>query len=353
MKYSLKVSSSSGNYDIEIGSGLVRELDRNTTFLLDPLVKTKLPTPLNHSIEIMGNEQSKTLLGCEQVILGMRENGVRRGDIIIAVGGGVIQDVATLSTSLYMRGIDWEYVPTTLMSMADSCIGGKSSINAGGVKNLVGNFHPPKKITIDPVFLMTLPQQALTSGLAEAAKICFAKGPDAFNAFISSSASLAPKNNDETAHLIYHVLSSKQWFVEIDEFDKKERQLLNFGHSFGHAWESACNFSIQHGVAVAVGIIAALNHPNSISSDLTSKLRQYCLAILEPLREEIQQSTNVSNWEIFKESLASDKKNSSEFLRLILPRDESELHIVELKMDDFQLKIATNAIQRALEEIVS
>ena len=352
VKYNLQISSSSGAYNIQIGSGIFKDVRKHATYLIDSVVKPYLPTVIQNAIEITGTEEAKTLIGCERVILEMRNFGVRRGDSLVAVGGGVIQDVATLSTSLYMRGIDWEYVPTTLMSMADSCIGGKSSINAGGVKNLVGNFHPPKQIIIDPVFLSTLPQQAITSGLAEAVKICFAKGPESFEQFIISPASVSPGDNDETANLIHHVLNSKKWFVETDEFDINERQMLNFGHSFGHAWESACNFSIQHGVAVAVGMLAALKHPRSATNDLTIALKNYCLEILKPLHAEISTALDRTNWEVFEKSLRSDKKNRSDSLRLILPGSDSALEIISLPLDASQLQTAQHSIQEAIEEIL-
>lgn len=351
MKSSLSVSSSTGEYEIHIGKGLLNSLPTDSVVLVDPNISKFLPPELEHVIEVPGNEESKTLLGCEKVILNMRENGVRRGHAVTAIGGGAIQDVATLSTSLYMRGVDWNYVPTTLMSMADSCIGGKSSINAGGIKNLVGNFHPPRKILIDPIFIETLPPEAITSGLSEAVKICFARGPEAFSQYLTSPASISPGNNEETALLIHHVLSSKKWFVEIDEFDKNERQLLNFGHSFGHAWEAACGFSVQHGIAVSVGMLAALNHPRSAYTEATLKLKSYCQQIVQPVLPQIQLATESTDWNVFRAALGSDKKNSSDWLRLILPNSNSELEIVEIPLLPEQLILATRAIQLALKEI--
>lgn len=352
MKFNLTVSSSTGEYEIVIGKGLLNNLKPGTVVLADPIIRDRIHGDDMKIIEIPGNEESKTLTGCENVILQMRLNGVRRGHTVAAAGGGAVQDVATLSTSLYMRGIDWEYFPSTLMSMADSCIGGKSSINAGGFKNLVGNFHPPRKIVVDPIFLETLPTEAIVSGLSEAVKICFAHSIDVFETFLKSPASLNPGNNSETAELIFHVLSAKKWFVEIDEFDKKERQLLNFGHSFGHAWEAACGFSVQHGVGVSVGILAALNHPLSGNSEATLKLRNYCSELLSNMLDKIRSAYDQTDWDVFNSALVSDKKNSSEFLKLILPNEKSELAIVEIPLNAAEIEIAQNAIKAALEELV-
>ena len=197
----------------------------------------------------------------------------------------------------------------------------------------------------------TLPPEAIASGLSEAVKICFAKGPEAISRYLATPSALSPGNNNETAQLIYHVLSSKKWFVEVDEFDLRERQLLNFGHSFGHAWEAANGFTVQHGIAVSIGMLAALNHPQSGRSEATAQLKSYCQQIVQPVREQIKLATELTDWEQFKVALSSDKKNSSEFLRLILPNWNSGLELVEIPLTDLQIDVAKEAIQLALKEI--
>jgi 3-dehydroquinate synthase len=239
------------------------------------------------------------------------------------------------------------------MAMADSCIGGKSSINAGGVKNLVGNFHPPKRILVDPQFIDTLPQQAIVSGLAEAVKICFARGTESFETFLDSPASLSPGADEDTVSLLTHVLQSKKWFVEIDEFDKAERQLLNFGHSFGHAWEAACGFSIQHGIGIAAGMLAALRHPASATTPNTVRLAAYSTALLKTVHPDVEAALARTDWDLFRAALRSDKKNSREVLRLVLPTADESVTIHELPLNDEQLTIAQNALRTALEEVVA
>ncbi|WP_448629983.1 3-dehydroquinate synthase [Cellulomonas soli] len=187
----------------------------------------------------------------------MREAGVRRGDHVVAVGGGVIQDLATFVTDVYMRGLPWSYVPTTLMAMADSCIGGKSSINVGDVKNLVGGIYPPSAVVVDPDFLASLSATARAAGFSEAAKIAFCRGPETFDGYLAAYDGF---EGDPDA-LIDLVLRAKRWFVEIDEHDRKERRLLNFGHTFGHALEVAVDHRISHGLAVAFGVLCATRHP--------------------------------------------------------------------------------------------
>lgn len=346
----LIVHSSLGDYSVHVAVGSARGAAEADVVLIDPVVADGLEVAAA-AIEIVGDEASKTLAGCERALVGMNRAGLRRGGLVAAVGGGVVQDVATLACSLYMRGVDWVYVPTTLMAMMDSCIGGKSSINAGGIKNLVGNFYPPRQIFVDPAFVSSLPQRARVSGLAEAVKICFARGAEAFDTFLASSAALAPAADDATARLIAHVLASKTWFIEVDEFDRAERQLLNFGHSFGHAFEAACGFRVQHGIAVAIGMLAALRHPAGRADERTERLADYVTAILATVSDDIRAAEEATDWNVFLNALRSDKKNTKDRLRLVLPGGPSQLTIVELSLDDEQLLTARNALGAALGEL--
>ena len=346
---SFQVKSSHGNYEVTVNSGALKDTPESRVLLSDPNIQIARQGFNGDVIDIPGGEDSKTLKYCEQVLVEMRNAGLTKSDHVLAVGGGVVQDVATLVTSLYMRGVEWTYVPTTLMSMADSCIGGKSSINAGGMKNLVGNFYPPNQILVDPVFIETLSREAVVSGLAEAVKICFARGYSEFEAYVSSSASVDPANNTETSDLITHTLMCKKWFIEIDEFDKKERKLLNFGHSFGHAWEAACGFKIPHGAGVAVGVLAALNHPESASNGATKELTKYCKEILNTITPKVVEAKENTDWEKFESALASDKKNSREKLRLILPSNSGTVEVKELDLNKNNLHIARQSIEAVLE----
>ena len=346
----LTITSSVGDYDIDIALGVANRVAEAAVVLVDPRVRSLLPADLERVVEIEASEDAKTLSGCERVLVELNRVGVRRGDVVAAVGGGSIQDVATLTSSLYMRGLPWEYFPSTLMAMADSCIGGKSAINAGGVKNLVGNFYPPRRISIDPRFVTDLPARAIASGMAEAVKICFVRGRGSFDGFLALDGTRHPGANKATAELLVHVLSAKKWFVEIDEFDRKERQLLNFGHSFAHAWEAATRFAVPHGVAVAIGMMAAVRHPASATNESTRLLDDYCVDILSTVTSEIRAARETTDWDVFETALRSDKKNSVSILRLVLPADEG-VAIRELALDDTQIGIAASAIREALEEV--
>ena len=259
MSKSFEISSSTGNYSVTIGAGILAKslTDSHDAMLLcDTMFLDRLNDQPYPTIGFQASEEQKTLTGVAEIIAGMREAGASRSTMLWAIGGGVIQDVATLSAALYMRGLTWRYVPTTLLAMVDSCIGGKSAINVGHYKNLVGNFYPPSGIVIDTDFVSTLDQSQQAAGLCEAAKICFARGDTQFQRFLF----LADPEGEQTrdwAAIIQESLLCKKWFVETDEFDQNERLLLNFGHTFGHAIEGASEYRVPHGLAVGLGILAA------------------------------------------------------------------------------------------------
>ena len=309
------VSSSSGRYDVQIGTGLfARAVDDAAVVVIDAALADRMPAGDRPVLTLPADEDTKTLAGCERLILAMRAAGVRRGDHVVAVGGGVVQDVATFVTDVYMRGLPWSYVPTTLMAMADSCIGGKSSINVGGVKNLVGGIYPPSRVVVDPAFLATLDSTARAAGLSEAAKIAFCRGGVAFEGYLDRYA----RFEDDPGDLIDHVLRAKRWFVETDEHDHKERRLLNFGHTFGHALEAAVDHAVPHGVAVAIGVLCAGSHPAAASGPLTGALLAHC-------RELVGQAPGVpaalSRFDprTYARAFRSDKKHSATAFRLIVP----------------------------------
>ena len=257
-----EIRSSLGNYGIRIGAGLADTIYcRNDDFLIVSdagLVRhwPQLAHPRN--ISIPAEEEAKTLDTVAKVIEQMRHLGANRQTRMVAIGGGIVQDIATFCASTYMRGIEWSYYPTTLLGMVDSCIGGKSSINVGQYKNIAGNYCPPQEIVIDTDFCRSLPLTQKIAGLCEATKICFAQCDTAFDAYLDLARSPDPLHPDMLGQIISLSLRTKKEFVEEDEFDQGVRLLLNFGHTFGHALEGASRFGISHGVAVGLGILTAL-----------------------------------------------------------------------------------------------
>jgi 3-dehydroquinate synthase len=304
-------------------------------------------------IWIDANEQSKTLSNAERILISLSELGMTKNDSLRVVGGGCVQDIGTLVASLYMRGIEWVFVPTTLAAMGDSCIGGKSSINAGVVKNLVGNFYPPKKVIIDPKFCGTLPPIEVIAGISEMIKICYAKSTNDFRKSLQL-ASLADLKDlpTELETLILLSLRSKKYFIEVDEFDTGLRKLLNFGHSFGHALESASKYQIPHGVAVMIGMIAASRHTEASETSESEQLRAVCLRFLKQVSSEILDPVKDFNIDDFGSALKRDKKNTAENLVLILPGSEG-LSIREFLFSENAIKSAQQAMENARIEVLN
>lgn len=347
--HALNIRSSAGDYDVLVGRGLLAEVlsAGADAVIVDRVVATRLELAAGARIVLLdADEATKTLAGCERVILELREQGVRRGDHLLVVGGGVVQDVGTFVADVYMRGLSWTYAPTTLMAMADSCIGGKSSINVGGVKNLVGGFHPPTRVVIDPLFLDTLPASAVAAGLAEAVKICFCRGQASFDEYLERHAAFA----QEPEALLEHVLSAKKWFIEIDEHDQAERLLLNFGHTFGHALEAATDHRLSHGLGVAVGTLCALRHPAGASNGGTAALDEHCRLLLAAAPDLGEVLGRVDS-DRFERAFRSDKKHGPKTFRLILPAPGEGVQQVETASDEGGWSDVATATRDALASL--
>jgi 3-dehydroquinate synthase len=214
--------------------------------------------------------------------------------------------------------------------MVDSCIGGKSSINVGAFKNLVGSFYPPDEIIVPVAAVETLPPEHIAAGRCEAAKICFARGGDCFDQYVALG-------DGGVQQMIELSLGAKKWFIEVDEFDQNERLLLNFGHSFGHALESCTGYGVTHGVGVGVGCLAAVafserlhpslgGHPRvlALSGDLLATLGE--LPQLADRLGEVQRDDFFRYWQ-------SDKKHNPSEYKPILLDERAQLERATLPRD--------------------
>lgn len=199
---------------------------------------------------VAAGEQSKSFATVEQLVQTMLDYNFSRNDCVVAVGGGVVGDLSGFAASIYMRGIDFYNIPTTLLSQIDSSIGGKTGINFGGVKNIVGAFYQPRKVLIDPDVLQTLPSRQISNGLAEAIKMALTSDYELFERL---------ETQDIATHIdeiIVRALNIKKSVVEQDEKEQGIRKILNFGHTIGHGIESSENLSaLYHGECVALGMV--------------------------------------------------------------------------------------------------
>ena len=204
-------------------------------------------------IVIEPSERQKSYQGIKPFIKKLIEAGFRKNNRLIAIGGGVVQDITAFISSILFRGVDWFFYPSTLLAQCDSCIGSKTSINFGEYKNQLGGFYPPKEIIIDVNFLKTLSPLDFRSGMGEMLHYYLVSGVEDFQR-ISREYDLAFKDQEVLCELVYHSLDIKRGYVERDEFDQGPRNVFNYGHSFGHAIETLTDYSIPHGIAVSIGM---------------------------------------------------------------------------------------------------
>jgi 3-dehydroquinate synthase len=209
-------------------------------------------------IVIAPSERQKSYQGIESFIKELIETGFRKNNRLIAIGGGVVQDMTAFTASMIFRGVDWFFFPTTLLAQCDSCIGSKTSINFGDYKNQLGGFYPPKEIVIDVNFLDTLTSLDFRSGMGEMLHYYLVAGENDFQR-MQREYDLALTDKEVLLELVYHSLEIKRGYVERDEFDTGPRNVFNYGHSFGHAIETLTHYEIPHGIAVSMGMDIANN----------------------------------------------------------------------------------------------
>lgn len=206
-------------------------------------------------LTLPAGEASKTLASAAQLWEEFVKAGLERGSTVVALGGGVIGDLSGFAASAYLRGVRWVMVPTSLLAMVDAGIGGKTAIDLPQGKNLVGAFHPPALVVVDPDLLGTLPEAELRNGMAEVLKHGILRDPGLFE--LCARGWQALQSADWTA-LVRRAIAVKVLYILSDPYERAERAALNLGHTIGHGVEQASNFSLRHGEAVAVGLAAAV-----------------------------------------------------------------------------------------------
>lgn len=339
MQSSFEIAAASGRYSVTVGQGVLKDVVRKypeAIYLVDNSLAASLPEVVNKRILIEASECNKSLEHSPQIIDALRRLGANRSAHVVAVGGGVIQDIATFVSSIYMRGLPWTYMPTTMLGMVDSCIGGKSAINVLGFKNLVGSFYPPKDVFIDTAFISTLDEEKVKGGLFEAAKICYARSYDQFLSYLRANPGF-PLTQQSATDIILISLTNKKWFIEIDEFDQNERLLLNFGHTFGHALEAGTDFGVSHGIAVGLGMLAAVEfsrQQNKLNLAGISCAQNLVAHIHAMLSSPVVASPPRLDLGLILEKFQHDKKHNSEYYRVVVPVADGSLALINLARTD-------------------
>lgn len=220
------------------------------------ILHSEVLTPLMDSyphLLLEANEETKSLSGVSTLVDWLIEHRAVRSATVIALGGGCIQDLVSFTTHLYYRGINWVFLPTTVLSQADSCIGAKSGINVLPFKNQLGALHSPRQVLITTEFISTLPEVEVASGYGEIVKLAVTSSKH-FLGLVESSLDGGGLRNPHLLELERASLAAKQEIIEEDEYESDLRRILNYGHSFGHALEALAGHQVPHGLGVLWGI---------------------------------------------------------------------------------------------------
>ena len=257
----IRMELEKNSYDIVIERGSLEragnylKLDRKVMIITDEGVPRQYAETIKAQAKegfikvVPQGEGSKSLQTAEEILTEMLSRQFSRKDAVVSVGGGVVGDLGGFVASLYMRGIDFYNVPTTVLSQVDSSIGGKTAVNLAGIKNIIGAFYQPKKVLIDSDTLSTLSQRQITNGLVEAIKMGATSDKVLFDMFLDDTW----RNQLDT--VIERALLVKKYVVEQDEKESHLRKILNFGHTIGHGFESAAKGKLLHGECVALGML--------------------------------------------------------------------------------------------------
>lgn len=322
------VKTDTWNYDIVLEPGAIKKTGELLNLNRRVLVVTDSGVPAQYAetvaaqcgeaaiVTIPQGEQSKCFDELRHLLSEMLDKSFTRVDCVVAVGGGVVGDLSGFAASCYMRGVDFYNIPTTLLSQVDSSIGGKTAIDFGGVKNIVGAFYQPKKVIIDPEVLETLSRRQLMAGLAEAIKMAATNDAELFE-LIENSADLTA----DLPQIIYRALMIKKSVVEQDPRETGLRKVLNFGHTIGHAVESFNAGKLLHGECVALGMIPMSG--DNAAARIKSVLEKYGLP------SKIGQSV-----EELMPFLKHDKKMASDGIAAVIVDEIGSFRLCRMSADE-------------------
>ena len=337
--------NASKSYDVLIAPGLTAETGARVKALLNPAscvvvaddrVYGLYGEDVRQSLESASirttvftfphGERSKTLATYKRLLEQMCTDRITRSDVVVALGGGVTGDMAGFAAATYQRGIRFIQIPTTLLAMVDSSVGGKTAVDLRHGKNMVGAFCQPLLVLCDTKTLATLPPEEFACGCAEIVKYAMIESEEFFDSLDKMPIA------EQLESVISTCVTMKRDYVNRDEFDTGDRIFLNFGHTFGHAIEACSNFSILHGEGVAIGMTAITRAavtrgicPESVLARLTSLLKKYNLPTVSPYtcRQLIS-------------AALSDKKMQGETIRLIVPERIGKCFVEKIPQENLK-----------------
>ena len=305
--------------------------------LTDSLNQSKLHFQI---LEMADGERYKTLATVEDLATRLVERGADRRSLIVAFGGGVVGDVAGFLASIYMRGVDFVQVPTTFLAQVDAAIGGKTGVDLRAGKNLLGSFHQPRRVLIDPGVLATLPEREYRAGLYEALKCGVIRNPKIFDFMEKEREAILRRDPAPLEWLIAECVEVKAAVVAADERECGLRRILNFGHTIGHALEAETSYKqYLHGEAVAWGMVAASMIGAGLQKTDAETARRIISAVLAyaPLPPVTSRSRNIAR------RLRADKKTVNGNVHFVLPVEIGRVEIVR--------DVPERAVLHAIDEL--
>ena len=329
----LRMELADNSYDITISRGALSDigklfdLDRKVMIVTDDGVPVSYAETVRsrcreaYIFTVPQGESSKSLRSAELIVSEMFEKGFSRKDAVVAVGGGVVGDLAGFAASIYMRGIDFYNVPTTILSQVDSSIGGKVAVDLNSYKNIIGAFYQPKGVVIDPDTLGSLSKRQYANGLVEAVKMGVIGDKILFELIENGD---IEENIDE---IIYRSLLLKKDVVEKDPKEKNLRKILNFGHTVGHGVETAAGGALLHGESVAVGMLYVC------SDDIRSRLLKIYdkIGLTDVVKDYI--NGGILPEDKILDAMKHDKKASGETCTAVFSDEIGTCRLEEVRID--------------------
>jgi 3-dehydroquinate synthase len=358
INHTLNVDLGERSYPIYIGSGLLGQAELITRHILGQsalIVSNDTVAPLyleavqqaleskkirQDKIILADGEQHKTMASVETILDLLLSNRHDRRSTIIALGGGVIGDIAGFAASIYQRGVNFIQIPTTLLSQVDSSVGGKTGVNHPLGKNMIGAFYQPQCVVADIGSLRTLPPRELSAGLAEVIKYGLICDAGFFDWLEINIGGLLAGDEDLLAQAVLVSCQNKARVVELDEREGGLRAILNLGHTFGHAIETTMGYGKWlHGEAVAAGMVMAIDLSIREGS-VDEQVRQRGVALLEQAGLPVNPPPEMTV-EQFLDAMAIDKKNVDGKIKLVLLRELGEAYITDEYSHDKLLQTLT------------
>ena len=327
--------------------------DKKNIFLIDQNIRKIFFNKVkNKNIFVIESlEKNKNIKTVNKILDFFIKKKVTKINTIVAIGGGIVQDIAGYSCYVYKRGIPWIYLPTTMLGQTDSCIGGKVALNYKKIKNVMALFSAPRKIFICYEFLNTTSSKDFLSGVGEAFKLHITGGRFFFDEFKKELPELIKKNKKIIKKVILRSLIIKKTVVEADEYEIDIRKSMNFGHSIGHAYEALANYKIPHGLAVGIGICIELflsRNEKNFSKKMMKNIVDCFLTFFPKEYLYVLKNMNLSK---INDVLQQDKKAEGNKVKLAVPINFGNMKFVNLNLNDQNIKKIYNANSRLVSFI--